>query len=110
MPREKRLTCERDYKRVRERGSFFSAGIFNIKTLKNNLGHSRIGIVVTKKGTPKATDRNKIKRQLREAARKLYPTLPAGYDVVITVSASFQKAEYEKIAEALKRAFERVRK
>jgi ribonuclease P protein component len=110
LPREKRLTNERDYKRVYQKGSFFSVGFFNLKTVKNNLPYSRIGVVVTKKAAPKATDRNKIKRQIREAARKFYDILPAGFDVVITVAKGGGKPEYAQIEEALKKVFGDIKK
>lgn len=110
LPREKRLTKERDYKRVYQKGSFFSAGFFNVKALKNNLSYSRIGIVVTKKAAPKATDRNKIKRQLRALSLKLYQLLPVGFDVVITVSKGVEAPEFNKLEQALKKVFEKVQR
>ena len=38
-------------------------------TIANRLGLSRLGVVVSKRNVPKATNRNKIKRLVREAFR-----------------------------------------
>jgi len=46
---------------------------------------TRIGIVVGKKFSKKAVERNRVKRILREEVRKLYGQLDTGYDIVIFV-------------------------
>ena len=49
---------------------------------KNSLGFNRLGVIVGKKSLPRAVDRNKVKRQLREAFRRLEPM---GMDIVVLV-------------------------
>ena len=49
---------------------------------KNSLGFNRLGLIVGKKSLPRAVDRNKVKRQLREAFRRLEPM---GMDIVVLV-------------------------
>ena len=49
---------------------------------KNSLGFNRLGLIVGKKSLPRAVDRNKVKRQLREAYRRLEPM---GMDIVVLV-------------------------
>jgi ribonuclease P protein component len=48
----------------------------------NTLDHARLGIVVTKARLPKAVDRNRVKRAIREAFRHQLADLPA-IDVIV---------------------------
>jgi ribonuclease P protein component len=108
LPREKRITNTRDYQRVYQKGSFFSARLANINLIPNRSTMTRLGIVVTKKVAAKATERNLIKRRFREAARTLYDLLPAGYDIVVTIKGGSQKADFAEIEKELKEAFTKV--
>ncbi|MBC8202695.1 MAG: ribonuclease P protein component [Planctomycetes bacterium] len=51
---------------------------------ENNLNCSRIGVSIPKR-VGNAVVRNTLKRRLREAFRLLQHTIPAGYDLVVTV-------------------------
>lgn len=108
LPSEKRIRNEREFKRVYTRGSFFSVGTFSLNYLPNRMSFSRLGIVVSKKAEPKATDRNKTKRQLREASRKLYDVLPSGYDVIVTVKKSIMRKSFADLEKEIKEAFKKV--
>jgi ribonuclease P protein component len=109
LPKEKRIRSSRDFKRVYSRGSFFSVGTAAINFLPNRMSISRLGIVVSKKVEQKAVLRNKLKRQFREAASKLYGTLPAGYDVVVTVKADPRKIQFSEIEKKVEEAFGKLK-
>lgn len=108
LPKEKRLTDTRDFKRVYQKGSFFSVGYFSVNYLPNKSSFTRIGIVINKKTAPKAVDRNKLKRQLREVVRNGYEKIPAGLDLVITIkkAGNFKLEEIEK---AFNEAVEKIK-
>jgi ribonuclease P protein component len=110
LPREKRITSTRDYQRVYQKGSFFSARLANVNVLPNRSDMARLGIVVTKKVAAKATARNLIKRRFREAARSLYDLLPSGYDIVVTIKGGADSAEFAEIEKELKEVFAKLRK
>jgi ribonuclease P protein component len=109
LPREKRLTNPRDFKRVYQKGSFFSAGIFNAKYLPNKLTYSRIGIVVSKKISGKATDRNQVKRLFREAFRALYNEVPQGLDIVVNINPNAKGLDLEKITAKTKESLTKIK-
>ena len=67
--------------------------------------HARLGLVVTKKGTPKAVRRNRIKRLIREQYRHNALSLPP-VDMVIQVFADMQDTQ---LIERLNHGFERLR-
>jgi ribonuclease P protein component len=110
LPREKRLTSERDFKRVYQKGSFFSVSFFNLNYSPNRTPLSRIGIVVSKKVAAKAVDRNKIKRQFREATRLSYDIINGGYDIIISVKKDSLTAPFQEIKKEIEKAFSRIGK
>lgn len=55
---------------------------FAIYIDSNGLGHPRLGIAISKRLTPKACDRNRIKRLVRESFRRFTATT-ASMDVVV---------------------------
>lgn len=109
LPKEKRLRNTKDFKRVYQKGSFFSVEFFSVNFLPNRSKQSRLGIVVTKKVEKGAVARNKIKRRFREASRSLYDAIPAGYDVIITVKPKAKEAEYKQIEQELRRVVSRIK-
>lgn len=65
MPKLKRLSQKKDFDLVFKKGKGLNGDFLIFKTLKNNLKKTRVGFVVSKKVSNKATVRNKIKRRLR---------------------------------------------
>lgn len=78
--KSRRLLKKSDYDYVFSNAKKRSIPEFTILYCSNSIGHSRLGLILPKKMIPKAHDRNRVKRLLRETFR-LNP-LPA-IDVVI---------------------------
>jgi ribonuclease P protein component len=57
---------------------------FAVAAIENELGRSRLGIIVARRGVPRAVARNAHKRMIRETFRQLQQSLPA-LDVVVRV-------------------------
>lgn len=55
---------------------------------RNACGSARLGIVVSKKVAPRAVDRNRTKRILRELFRGLQAKI-AAYDIIIRVQGTY---------------------
>lgn len=110
LPKEKRISLEKDFKRAYQKGSFFATPLFHVNYLVNNLGFSRLGIVISKKIEPKSVKRNQIKRKFREASRQLYDLLPKGYDFVINVKKSALDADFSEIKQELEKFAKTVKK
>ena len=49
----------------------------------NNLGFNRLGMIVSKKSTPKSVQRSKLKRKIRESFRKAVFGSTSGWDIVL---------------------------
>ncbi|PIR44371.1 ribonuclease P protein component [Candidatus Wolfebacteria bacterium CG10_big_fil_rev_8_21_14_0_10_31_9] len=74
---------------------------FNFKIISNNLNFSRFGVVISKKVSPKAVERNKIKRTIFNFIRTKKYHLNLGKDILIIVYPETAKIEKEKIEKKL---------
>lgn len=83
LPIKNRLTNKDDFQLVHKRGKFFSVKGLSLIYSPNTLGLTRIGIVVSKKVFRKATDRNRIRRILRENLRLKLSAITPGSDIVL---------------------------
>lgn len=109
LPRKNRLLETKDFEAINRTGSFFSFGEVFLKVKRNNSGETRVGFSVGIKFSPKAVERNRIKRQLRDIFRKNIERLKKGNDVMVSLRKSGQK-EFSRdilerdVLEALKKA------
>lgn len=90
LPLKNRLKKKKDFENLFKKGKGCSQGFLYIKILKNGLDDSRFGFIVSKKFSPKAVLRNKIKRYLREAVKKNLGNVKKGFDAAIVVSSNAQ--------------------
>lgn len=71
FPRESRLLNKRDFDGVFSQAVKTANAGFVVLYRKNELGYARVGLAISKKMIPKAHERNRIKRLVREAFRKV---------------------------------------
>lgn len=108
LPKEHRLTKEKDFENVFKNGVSFFTKILGIRYAKNNLNITRCGIIVSQKISKKATARNKIKRRLREILRFYINDIISGYDLIVLTRAEIADKEYEKIFKDLEYILKRT--
>lgn len=99
-----RLKRKKDFEKVIEKGKHLIENFLILKTLKNNLESSRIGFVVGKKISKKATVRNKIKRRLREVTRANIAKIKPGYDLIFLAKKGIEREsllELKKVVKSL---------
>ena len=104
-----RLSKNKDFDNVFKLGRGMFLGFLGLKVLKNSLKINRFGVLVGTKVSKKAVDRNKIKRRLREAFRKISDNIISGHDIVITVSPAILNKDYIDIKEALISGLKRLK-
>lgn len=88
LPKEYRLRKDKDFQSVYWKGKVFQNNFFIVRILKNNQQVSRFGFVVSAKVSKKATERNRLKRRLRELIRLNLNKFETGFDVVIIAKKS----------------------
>lgn len=59
---------------------------FAVMAYPNTLSHGRLGMIVSRRVAPRAVERNRLKRQIREVYRHLAAQLQS-FDVVVQVQA-----------------------
>jgi len=96
-----RLTKERDFKKINRSGRSFFSSCFRLKYLTNNLGLNRFAIVVSTKISKKATERNRLKRQIREIIRLNQNKIKISHDVVVAAQTQALGKNYQDLEKNL---------
>lgn len=107
LARINRLSKTNDIVRVFKRGRFFKDSFLILKFFKNQLPVSRFAFVVSTKISKKASERNKIKRRLREAIRVNLKDIKPGFDAVLRPDTAIMKEKYGRIKEIVLKLLEK---
>lgn len=94
LPRHKRLTQAADFSRVFRRPARRSDDCFSVAARRRDGGDAheapaRLGLAVSRKALPRAVDRNRVKRIVRESFRHL--RLCPGLDFVVVARAGLRR-------------------
>jgi ribonuclease P protein component len=100
LGRAQRLLKPGEFARVMKRGRRKRDEFFNLFVLRNDLPHARLGLAVSRKVSPRAVDRNRLRRLVRESFRYHQHGLQ-GLDVVVMAQAAARKAESARIRDSL---------
>ena len=92
MKKEYRVKKNEDFSRIIKRKQSMANRTFIIYYLKNDIGHARFGISVSKK-LGKAVIRNKIKRQVRMIVKETI-NLDDNYDYIVIVRNKFLDLDF----------------
>jgi ribonuclease P protein component len=107
MERRIRLRRTVDVRRVYEEGQSWAHTLLVLIVRPNALDFSRVGVTASRK-LGSAAARNRAKRLLREAARRLYPQFGAGWDVMLVARAGILKVKEPQVEEALSSLLKRA--
>tara|TARA_B100000745_G_scaffold119429_1_gene77209 strand:- start:2733 stop:3116 length:384 start_codon:yes stop_codon:yes gene_type:complete len=99
--RQRRLLSKADYKRVFDNAIKLSTPVFTILFRRNQLEYSRLGLAIAKKQLPKAVQRNRVKRLVRESFRLHMHTIE-GLDFVVMARKGIIKLDNAVVATQLK--------
>lgn len=81
--------------------------MFTVYSTSNQLPHPRLGITVSRKVSPRAVVRNRIKRQVRESFRQHHGALP-GVDVVVIARGHAAGSDNSALRRALDQHWGRI--
>ena len=99
LSKKERLRKDKEFQAVfREGKKLWINSILLIIYKPNSLNYRRLGIVVSKK-IKKATQRNKVKRWIRELFRRNKDWFPKNCDIIIIPHPNLLNLEYKKLME-----------
>ena len=108
LSRRNRVSSRADLLAVRRRGMAVRGGGLTVRALRTGKPVSRFAFVVSNKVSKRATERNRLRRQLREIVRHWLPTVASGYDVVVTVQPGLPVRPTAALADALRDLWRRA--
>lgn len=100
MKRRYRLRGKSRFATIQQQGKRWVHSWLILGGLPNDLGFTRCGFVVSRR-LGKATERNRIRRRLREAVRQRYAQIRPGWDLVFIARAGIGKADFRGIGTAV---------
>ncbi len=83
LSKEAKLLDAKAYKFVFSKANKAGDAFFTVLYRKNHLSHARLGVIVAKKNTKKAVDRNRIKRIIRESFRLKTELRTKAFDIIV---------------------------
>jgi ribonuclease P protein component len=109
LPQKNRLSKRSDFANVYRKGSFFGEGPLSLKLVPNELKEARIGFSIEKKFFKKATERNRMKRLLREAFHKNLKAIKNGLDIVVFYKKSEPEPDFNEISRLVKKIINKIK-
>jgi ribonuclease P protein component len=109
LSKKERLTKNKEFEKVWQRGRSSFDGLLGVKAVPNNLGCNRFGILVGLKVGKKAVERNKVKRRIREAIKSFSLELKKGFDIVVISLPAAKEKKQEVFKESLAGSFKKLR-
>jgi ribonuclease P protein component len=100
-----RITKKEDFDLIFRKGRSFYADFFMVKILRNDLGFSRFSVLVSKKVSLKAVERNAVKRKLREILKKNSLIFPPNSDIIVYANKSILNKSFSEIEKILLKCF-----
>ena len=107
LPKELRLSKKKDFDEVFRRGRKKVFRHFFVHWQRTNLGHPRVGIIVSNKVSKKAVIRNTIRRRVREIIWKTVGR-DQSIDTIILAKQGSVNASYLEIKEDIQKGMEEI--
>jgi ribonuclease P protein component len=109
LNRALRLRKSSEFQRVRQQGRSLTSRLLILAWIPNDVGRLRVGIVVSKRISKLAVERNHIKRLLGEAIRPDIPKLSGGWDIVLSARNQITTADLHALEQDIVDLLHRAR-
>jgi len=95
FPRRLRLLSPEDFRRVFQQARRATSPGLVVLARRNDLGHPRLGLAVSRKSLPLAVQRNRVKRMAREVLRHRQHDL-GGVDFIILTRRGLKLKDWRR--------------
>ncbi len=102
LPVNFRLSHKKAFALIFKEGSYASLGALSLKWRPTHLSRSAVGFIASKKNFPKAVNRNRAKRVLREAMRSQLFALRPGFAIIVLYRYKPETLTYDAIERDLR--------
>ncbi len=109
LPQAHRLSKQKDFDGVWERGRTAQDDYLKIRLVANHQKQTRFGLIIAVKTAKQATVRNRLRRQLNSALRLRLKKIKPGQDVVLTVKSKLVGASYQELEVGLDRLLNKAK-
>ena len=109
LPKINRLKQKKDFERVSKKGRSFKEDFLVLRIVSNNLKINRFGFVVSQKISKLASQRNKIKRRLRELVKSKLPKLKKGIDGILIACPGLETKDFWEMEESINKLFKKAK-
>lgn len=100
--RAMKMSSPGEFARVFRQGKRTGGGGLTILSVENSVGHPRLGLAIAKKHLKLATQRNRVKRIIRESFRQHQSAL-ANIDIVVLSRPDISQRDSSQLWAALER-------
>ena len=108
LPRTHRLRTAGEFRELIRAGRRSQDTFFIVHARPNHLQHARLGVTVSRRVSPRAVLRNRLKRLIRETFRQ-DQTMLAGFDIVVVARPAARDAERAMLCASLQRHWKTAR-
>lgn len=97
LSQKNRLILSKEFNKAHRLGQSFSSGNILLKVRKNGLENTKIGLSIGLRFSPKAVERNRVKRWLREIAKKQLSRVKGNFDIVVMLKKEANFPKYQEL-------------
>lgn len=108
LPKENRLRNDAEIKKLMATGKTFFLPQLTVKYKINRQTKTRVVFVVSNKVSKKATERNLLKRRLRNATKDFLSEVENNFDLAIIAKQSCLKLDYATLKKQLNFVFHKT--
>jgi ribonuclease P protein component len=112
LKKDNRLSGNKQIKEVFEKGKMRQSPLFGVLHIKDKTpavaGQVKFGIVVSKKISKKAVERNRIRRKIYKEVGDILPQIKEGLRVVFLIKKAMLQASDEEIGKEVKKGLEKI--
>lgn len=109
LPKPNRLQKRKDIKKILEKGRGIKKDFLALKVLANNSDKNHFLFIVSQKVSKKASQRNKIKRRLRELVSLRKNKIKKGQDVAIIALSGLETKNFKETGEIMNKLFQKAK-
>ncbi|HYA38978.1 MAG TPA: ribonuclease P protein component [Candidatus Methylomirabilis sp.] len=107
LPKSRRLLKPTQFETTLKSNRPWRDVLFRVYATPNSYSYGRLGIVISRRVSPRAVERNRVKRCIRESFRHDQANL-AGLDIVVVANPGAAGASVECLRTSLQKMWEMV--